>query len=345
MKGRIIVLGRLGARRAAALIENGRLSDFLTEPADPGAFRPGTVCRAVVERRIKGQGGVFVRLPGGAAGFLRQAQGLSPGQSLPVQVTGHAGQGKAAPVTARLLFKSRHAIVTPGAPGLNVSRRITGPDERARLMRIAGEQMAGRADGLIIRSAAKGAGTDDIAEDIAAMRDLAAGVMAAAGKGGPELLSDGPDPHDLARREWAADQLADGDDAFADHGIVELLAPFRAARAPLPGGASMYVEPTRALVAVDVNTGSDLSPAAALKANLSAAGDLPRQLRVRGLGGQIVVDFAPVAKKDRPRLEQGLRTGFRADPVETSLVGWTPLGHFELQRKRERCPLSESLPR
>jgi len=94
-----------------------------------------------------------------------------------------------------------------------------------------------------------------------------------------------------------------------------------------------------------VNTGGNTTPAASLKANLAAARELPRQLRIRGLGGPIVVDFAPMPKKDRPRLEQALRSAFRSDQVETALVGWTALGHFELQRKRERLPLAENPPR
>ena len=105
----------------------------------------------------------------------------------------------------------------------------------------------------------------------------------------------------------------------------------------------MSIEPTSALVAVDVNTGSDTSFAAGLKTNLVAARDLPRQLRLRGLGGQIVVDFAPMARKDQRQVEQVLRAGFKADGIETALVGWTGLGHYELQRKRERLPLSELL--
>ena len=72
--------------------------------------------------------------------------------------------------------------------------------------------------------------------------------------------------------------------------IEALLAP----RIALTGGGHMMIEPTRALVAVDVNTGPDTSPAASLKANIAAARDLPRQLRLRGLGGQVVVDFGGV---------------------------------------------------
>jgi ribonuclease G len=103
----------------------------------------------------------------------------------------------------------------------------------------------------------------------------------------------------------------------------------------------MYVEPTRALVAVDVNTGNDASLAAGIKANMSCAKALPGALRVRGLGGQITLDLAPMPKKDRRAFENALRQAFRTDQVETTLVGWTPLGHYELQRKRARAPLHE----
>ena len=86
-----------------------------------------------------------------------------------------------------------------------------------------------------------------------------------------------------------------------------------AARVDLPGEGHMVIEPTRALVAVDVNTGPDTSPAAALKANVAAARDLPRQLRLRGLGGQVVIDFAPMPKRDRHILDQVMKAAFKTD--------------------------------
>ncbi|MGC9369296.1 MAG: ribonuclease E/G [Paracoccaceae bacterium] len=346
MKGRSVILDHIDGHAAAALMVDGKLQDLLIDPADDTPA-PGAIFRAVVDRQVKGQGGVFLKLPGGKA-FLRQAKGLAPGQALLVQVTGHAEPGKAVPVTSRLLFKSRYAIVTPDAPGLNVSRSIRDDEERDRLLEIAHEEMADAPEGrgLILRSACAGADAEAVAEDIAAMRDLAEAVLADA-NGGPELLLDAPDAHTLAWRDWAEpapDEVIERDGAFSDLGVLEAIDALSGAQ-PLPGGASVFVEPTRALVAVDVNTGADTSPAAGLKANIAAARDLPRQLRLRGLGGQITVDFAPMPKKDRRQLEQVLRGAFRADPVETILAGWTPLGHFELQRKRERRPLTESLPR
>ncbi|MCA9002375.1 MAG: ribonuclease E/G, partial [Planctomycetes bacterium] len=156
-----------------------------------------------------------------------------------------------------------------------------------------------------------------------------------------ELLLDGPGPHEAAFRDWPAPDLLDAEPgSFERHGVLDLLGALHGPEVALGQGAFAYIEPTRALIAVDVNTGADTSPAAGLKANLGTARALPRALRLRGLGGQIVIDPAPMPKKDRRAFEQALRAAFRTDPIETALVGWTPLGHFELQRKRERLPLT-----
>lgn len=291
MKGTTICLDTLNDTEAAALIEDGHLTDLLIDSDLP---RPGTIYRATADRPVKGQGGMFVKTPDGS-GFLRQIKGLSPGQTILVQVTGFAEPGKAIPVTAKLLFKSRYAIVTPGAPGLNVSRSIKDDEERDRLLEIAHEAMVGSQDGLILRSSCAGAGSDDIADDITAMADLAQAVMADT-DGGPEKLVEGAGPHELAWREWPHEATTDADrDAFNRHDLLDPIERLTSPRVDLSPG-TMYIEPTRALVAVDINTGGDTSPAAGLKANLSAARDLPRQLRLRGLGGQITLDLAPDRK-------------------------------------------------
>lgn len=335
MKGRTIVLDHIGEVEAAALLVDGVLDDVVVDTDTP---RPGTIYRAIAERPVKGQGGMFLRTPDGPA-FLRQVKGLAPGQALLVQVTGHAEPGKALPVTQKLLFKSRFAIVTPGAKGLNISRSIRDESRRDALLEIAHDAMEGDEAGLILRSSCEGAGGDEIAADIRAMADLAAAVLSDA-KGEAETLTEGDGPHLYAWREWQADDVHSAPGGFADLGVLDQMDALSGAQVALPGGASMFVEPTRALIAVDVNTGGDASPAAALKANLACARALPRQLRLRGLGGQITLDLAPMAKKDRRPFETALRAAFRGDVSDTALVGWTPLGHFELQRKRDRAPLN-----
>lgn len=343
MKGRLVILDELAERQVAALVIDGRLEELAIDP-DGDVPLPGAIYRAVADRPMKGQGGIFLRLPQGATGFLRQISGIAPGQRLLVQAAAPGEPGKALPVTTRLLFKSRFAIITPGAPGLNISRQIRDDGMRAALADLATGMMEGAEAqlGLILRSACAEAEEEAIAEDIAAMRGLAEAVLADV-DGEPELLVDGPGAHDLAFRDWldpAPDDLLTEPGGMAAQGVDQMIRDLLSPRVPLPGGGHMMIEPTRALVSVDVNTGGDTSPAAGLKANIAAARDLPRQLRLRGLGGQIVVDFAPMPKKDRGTLDQVLKAAFRAEG-EAHLAGWTALGLYEMTRRRDRLPLTE----
>lgn len=339
MKGRSIHLDHIGGRPAAALLVDGQLDDLLLEDPDVRPV-PGAIYRAVADRAMKGQGGLTVRLPEGR-GWVRGAAGTAPGTSFLVQVTGYAEPGKAVPVTTRLLLKSRHVIVTLGAPGINVSRKLKDEARRDELLSIAHEIADAGADpGLIIRFAAAEAGDDEVAEDIAATLEVARKIASDAGSA-PEMLFDGPDPHMLAWREWrSADAIHTEPGNFAAHGIDERIALLASPHVELSTGGFLVIEPTRALVAVDVNTGGDTSLAAGLKANLAAIRALPAQLRCRGLGGKITVDLAPHSKKDRRQIEQIVKAAFRNDSVDTTLAGWTPLGCLELQRKRDRLPLA-----
>ncbi|WP_298497853.1 ribonuclease E/G [uncultured Maritimibacter sp.] len=340
MKGTVIALDEVKGRKAAALIVDGKLDDFLIDPVDEAGPVPGAIYRATCDRPMKGQGGMFLRLPDGQKGFLRAAKGLAPGQPLLVQTTGWSEEGKAPSVTPKVLFKSRYAIVTPEAPGINISRSVKDDEDRVRLLEIAHEVMEATDFGLIVRSEASHGSDDDVAADIAAMRDLAIAVMSDAEGREPELLVDGADAHDIAWRDWPTPEvLDDRDGSFERHNVDDMIHTLASPRVGLGADGFAYIEPTRALVAVDVNTGGDNSPAAGLKSNIALAKDLPRQLRCRGLGGQITLDLAPMGKKDRRTFEQALKSAFRRDPVETVLAGWTPLGHFELQRKRDRLPV------
>jgi ribonuclease G len=198
--------------------------------------------------------------------------------------------------------------------------------------------------GLILRSACAEAEPDAVAEDIAAMRGLAEAILADT-TGGPELLLDGPGAQDLAFRDWLTPRWTRPTPtpaALTATACTTRLPSFCRPASILTGGGHMQIEPTRALVAVDVNTGPDTSPAASLKVNIAAARELVRQLRLRGLGGQVVVDFAPMPKRDRSILDQVLKAAFKGEG-EVNLAGWTTLGLYELTRKRDRLPLASLL--
>ena len=331
--------------KVAALWQNGRLEDVLVDPpADDPTPRLGAIYMARVGRPMKGINGCFVELGDGQTGFLRNPKGLRPGAHILVQVTGQTEDGKAPPVSQRLMFKGQLAIVTPGAAGLNVARSIRDEETRAVLGDVARQAMEGAAQGLglILRTAAADAEPDNVLDEVADLRRLAEAVLADDGKAAC-LLVDAPNAAEQALRDWPAAEVIDEAGAFERFDIWSEIARLTCDDVPLKAGGSLCIQPTRALVAIDVNTGADLTPAAALKTNLAAARDIPRQLRLRGLGGQVIVDFAPMTKRERREIEAGLRAGFKADTIETSLVGWTQLGLFELQRKKERRPLAECI--
>ena len=347
MKGNFVALDQVNGVGAAARLLDGKLTDLIFDPDVTDRPAPGAVYRAKTQRAMKGQGGITVDLGNGQRGYLRGAKGIKEGETLLVQVGTYADLAKASPVQSKLVFKNRNAIVTPSNPGINIARSIKDEEVIVRLKEIAHEVIGTAKDhlGVILRSASAHADEDILAGDLSALAELA-GAVSADRTGAPELLLDAPSAADAAWFEWTdpmPDEVIDEAGCFDHLGILDQIENAQAPRVDLPNGAFMMIEPTTALIAVDVNTGSDMSLAAGLKANINVARDLPRALRIKGLGGQITIDFAPYPKKDRRLIEQALRAAFKACPVDTTLVGWTPLGHFELQRKRERVPLSEVL--
>ena len=125
---------------------------------------------------------------------------------------------------------------------------------------------------------------------------------------------------------------------------------FDAALAPtvaLPNGGAMHIEETRAAVLIDVDTGSPESGSAqrtALAVNLAAARSVARQLRLRQLGGGIVVDFAALdGTRPRERVRQAVAAALAGDPAQPQVFGWTRLGHLEIVRPRRLRSLAEAM--
>ena len=347
-RGRVIALDRLAGRPAAALLENGRLEDLsLDPPAKDPAPRPEAIYRARIDRVAPALGAAFLDLGGGARGWLRGAGEARPGETRLVQASRWADPGKAAPLTERPVLKGALVLLTPGAPGVNLSRAVKGRELRERLAALGEEALGSGADGtgLVLRTAAAEAEPEAVRAEIAALLDAWTGV-AADPRPAPALLRPAPDAPTRALRDWAdpgADAIDDHPGAFERLGVLDALEALRTPRAPLPDGGWMSVEATSAVVAVDVNTGEDFSKGAAQRANLAACAELPRQLRLRGLGGVVLLDPAPIRKGARQGVDAALRRAFADDPVDTQIAGWTPLGNVELQRRRERRPLTELL--
>ena len=131
---------------------------------------------------------------------------------------------------------------------------------------------------------------------------------------------------------------------------VDLDALFEAALSPtlaLGGGGSIHIEETRAAVLIDVDTGSPVAGSAERSiaaANVAAVEAIARQLRLRQLGGGIVVDFAALdGRRPRERVRQAMVAALAGDPVTPQVLGWTRLGHLEIVRPRRNRPLSAAM--
>ena len=344
MKGTLAVLDQIRGRGVAALLVDGRLEDLLVDPLAEEEPAPGTVLRAIVRRRLSGQGAWLVNLPEGITGHLRDVKDVAEGDAVMVQATGYPEAGKAVPVSTRISVSGRFAVVMPGREGAFVSRAIGDPMRRKHLKKIAKNALS-QADvpaGLVLRSAGEVADDQEILTEIVELLECSRSLMSMLAGSSPAVLRNADCCHRIAAREWMGKgelSIDDAEGSFDRHGIPDLVLPYRCPRVNLPGGGFAVVEPTRAFIAVDVNTGSDVSMGAALRANIQLSACLPRQLRIRGLGGQIVVDFAPMAKRFRESVETALSNAFSKDRISATLVGWTGLGHFELHRRREFRPL------
>ena len=133
-----------------------------------------------------------------------------------------------------------------------------------------------------------------------------------------------------------------------DADLEDQLAELSAAHAPSPGGGTLHIQPTSALIAIDIDTAGALpahTKAAAAHAGFNAGiiPELARQIRLRNLSGAILVDFAGLSAKRRAKLAAPLRDALAADPVECRLVGFTGLGLAEIVRRRIHPPLHELL--
>ncbi len=353
--GRLIVIDRTDTRSAAALVVNNRIEDLLVDHPDPTTPVPGTVFRARVERKLTGLGGFILNLGQGQHGFMKSSVKLKPGHHLAVQVKTIPAHGKAAGVAPQIRIRTRYVVLEQGHRGIEFSERLS-EDQKCR---IPLQDVADSIPGLDLTSTSVSFRAPCLDADLSTVADELTRetcefnrILESAARGNPGLRARAPAASDCAMTEWmfpTPDRIIDERGSFDTLGIWDMVARILDPAVSLPkspgapervgAGATMVIEPTQALVAVDVNTGDIFSRSPGLDANLLAIEDLPRQLRLRGLGGQVVIDLAPMAKRHRNQIKEAIANAFSSDPVTTTPVGWTPLGHFELHRKRERFSL------
>lgn len=388
-----------------ALIENGLLQEIFIE-RHHRTSHVGDIYLGKVVRVMPGMEAAFVDIGLDRAAFIHNAdiarisaEGLEvreedisntqnllrEGQMLVVQVAKDPIGSKGARLTTHLTLPSRNLVFLPRSTHLAISQRLENEQERERLLGLAQaclrhEELEGRA-GLIIRTAAEGAGEQELTEDIRFLKRVWAAVARRIAKSDDisVLYRDIP-LYMRAMRDLLTPQTekirVDTDSAFAEivqftqdfmpefsnnielyagerpifdlYGIEDEIDKALGRQVKLKSGGDLVIDQTEAMTTIDVNTGAYLGSRnhaeTILKTNLEAATAIARQLRVRNLGGIIILDF--IDMKDPEHQRQVLRTLSKAlekDHAKTMISGLSELGLVEMTRKRTRESLEQML--
>lgn len=305
---------------------------------------------------------------------------VKEGQELIVQVKKEPLGTKGARVTTHFTIPGRWVVLLPDADYVAVSRKIESDQERARL-KAAGSQIRKPGDGLIIRTVAEGESADSLAKDLAVLNDIWSGLLRRAAEcASPALLyRDLGMIHRLVRDLFSDSVkelvIDDGRSAQEIGGLLSSMAPELQGRVKvyqgegsvlkyygiyeqlerafrrkiwLENGGYLVVDPTEALTVIDVNTGKytgsvDLEQTV-FETNLEAAEEIARLLRLRDIGGMIIVDFIDMAEeRHRKLVTDKLEACMKKDRTKVQVVGWTRLGLVEITRKKVRPNLDELL--
>ncbi|MGA7563758.1 MAG: Rne/Rng family ribonuclease [Desulfobaccales bacterium] len=304
---------------------------------------------------------------------------LRKGQEIIVQVYKEETASKGAYLSTYISMPGRNLVLLPKQAHLGISRKIEKEDERLRLKELAQEIGLPPEMGLIIRTAGQQAKTKDLAKDLQFLlrqwenlnrtaaeqkapcllyRDLDLITRSVRDYLTPDInsiLVDDPEAFQQLRgwllmaapRQLQALKLyKDPLPIFSRYQLEDQLDSIYAELVPLKSGGSIVINPTEALVSIDVNSGRSTSQKdleeTALKSNLEAAQEVARQLRLRDLGGLVVIDFIDMRdKKHQKEVEAALKQSLKRDKARVSVGHLSKFGLLELSRQRLR-PTAEA---
>jgi ribonuclease G len=318
-------------------------------------------------------------------------QMLKAGQEILVQVSKDPMGSKGARLTGQLSLAGRYLVYVPGGSGVGVSRRLPA-DERDRLRELC-KSLNTKNAGLIVRTVAEGKSVEEMKGDLRFLSRLWTRLKAKADKvKAPGLVYAEADvslqvARDLYDESFAAvlvdsekrrkelvaylDKVApelatrirlyDGDESlFKAHGIEEQIARALERRVPLPSGGNLVIDHTEALTVIDVNTGRFTGGKGLedtiTRNNLEAAREVVRQLRLRDIGGIIIIDFIDMEfARNREAVLAKLQAELATDRTKTYVVEISPLGLVEMTRQNitdgargiltQTCPMCEGKAR
>ncbi|HZE75472.1 MAG TPA: Rne/Rng family ribonuclease [Gemmatimonadales bacterium] len=307
---------------------------------------------------------------------------LKKGQSLPVQVTKEPISTKGCRVTAQISLPGRFLVYMPYASKVGVSRKIESKEQRAKLREMVGKILPKDSGGVIVRTVAEGVTEEHFRREIDSLlsrwrrinrkktfvrrapalleretsltrgliRDVFSSKVDALWVDSRELYNEieqylsQVDPELMKRVHLYAEPTPLFDKFDIEAEIRDLFK----ARCELPTGGSLVIQPTEALVSIDVNTGRYIGKKdpekTILRTNIEAAREIARQIRLRDIGGIIVCDFIDMESRgNREKVLQELRTHLGRDRARTKAFAVSELGLVEMTRQRVRPSLWHSM--
>lgn len=305
---------------------------------------------------------------------------LRPKQEILVQVEKDEVGSKGAVLTTYLSLAGRYTVLMPGSSRQGVSRKIEDDDTRRRMKEAAAMLDVPDEMGVIIRTAGRDRTKTELNRDLKVLLRLWENIQKEAGRAkGAALILKEQDVIIRALRDYFSNDIVeivlDTDDAFdraAEYAhlvmpkqrsvltryverrpifhhyrIEDQLEVLYSRKVALPNGGSVVIEPTEALVAIDVNSGKQKQrdqEATALQTNIDAAKEVARQLRLRDLGGIIVVDFIDMfVRKHQLQVERVMKEALKLDKARVKVGRISPNGTLELTRQRIRSALGASI--
>ncbi|HVT60007.1 MAG TPA: Rne/Rng family ribonuclease [Thermoanaerobaculia bacterium] len=305
---------------------------------------------------------------------------LKPGQEIIVQVVKDPLPNKGARISTHVTLPGRYLVLLPTVRHFGVSRRIDDDAERERLLGLLGQLPSG-GGGLIVRTVGERRGSEEFESDLAYLTRLWEKVRQRAGKvSAPALLHQDLDlalrvVRDLLRQDFSV-LWVDGEDTyerivefldqvqpalvakvklfrqeatlFEQFGIEDQIEAALRSKVWLKSGGYIVINPTEALVAIDVNTGRFVGQRnledTVLQTNLEAVQEIVRQIRLRDLGGIIVIDLIDMIEQaHREQVFSCLENEIKKDRAKTKLLNISEFGLVEITRKRSRANLERLL--
>lgn len=360
-----LLVEQRGRLRALALLEEGQLLEYHEEAQEEGP-RPEAIYLGRAARVMKSLNALFVQLGPGLEGFLPYAEipggtRPRPGERLLVQVKKPPQGGKAAYLTADILLAGSLMLLLPLSGAHHVSQRVEDAQDRQRLLALA-QQLAPPGMALVMREESLRASREELAAELQQLLDRwQAAERHARQAEVPALVAPAPDLLSQLLREQRGQvtriltdrpellpplhiPVLQQEAPFALHQVEEKLQRAMRRRQHLKSGATLVIDPCEAMTVIDVNSAQQSTrkahQSAVMATNREAAAAIARLLRLRGIGGIVLIDFIDLhSDEEREALLAHMKELLRQDPVKTVVHGFTRLGLMEMTRRRQQRTL------